>query len=96
MVVLVVHIISQAQANLARRARKSVYIEYMRDFVRIIMSKFEVLQANKLSKDFERWKPIFNIRRACNLRVEKMRFIGDTTAKLLIDGLKVVAIIAVL
>ncbi len=95
-VVLVVHVISQAKANQARRVRKWVYVEYMRDFIRIIMSKFEVLQSNKIAQDLEKQEPVFEVWKACNLKVEKMRFVGDLTAKLLIDWLKVVAIIAVL
>jgi len=57
----------------------------MRDFIRIIMSKFEVLQSNKIAQDLEKQEPVFEVWKACNLKVEKMRFVGDLTAKLLID-----------
>lgn len=94
--VIVVYIITQTKANAFRRIRREYYIEYMRDFVKVIMSKFEILQTWQLQHELDRFENQFPRWYRVNKKIETLRFTSEWFSVVMIDWLRVFAIISVM
>ncbi len=86
------HVLGQSQVNVYRRIRKGIYVEYMRDFVKMIMSKFEILQANKFGNESEKMSKKFEKRFLLNKKTERVRFLPDAYSLFIIEWLKIASI----
>ncbi len=89
--IITIYIITQKTANKTRNVRKIVQVEIARDIVRIIMSKFEILQSNNPHEfdKYDKWQEIWL---KCNEKVETYRVISDTHTTIWINGLKIFSI----
>lgn len=91
-IIISVYVKTQNFANKERRGRKYLHVEYMGHMVKMIMSKFEVLQSWNIGRDFVSYPTMFSQWYNHNKRIENMRFIGEGFAVLIVDGLKIFAI----
>lgn len=94
-VILVVYIKLQMIAFDYRRSRHVLYIDYMRDFVKIIMSKFETLQSDNFSRDTQWRDASFQKRIDINYYIEMTYAWWEIFAVIIIDALKLIAIASV-
>ena len=94
--VILVYILTQKKANHHRRIRREYYIQYMSDFVKIIMSKFEILQTGNSSKELSKFDVQFPRRYEQNKKIETMRYLSEAFSVSMIDGLRVFAMISVI
>mgnify|MGYP003867987123 CR=1 FL=1 len=93
--VVFVYVIAQHKANVYRRRRRKSYIAYMGDFVKIIMSKFEILQSWKIKLEFWKFNQHFDDRYEANKWTQTMHFISESFSVFLIDALRILAILSV-
>ncbi len=91
-----IYIITQNKANIYRRARKLILIDYERQFVRLVMSKFEVLQNWKIDHEIESQDPLFDRREENNRPIDHQRTIWWISASLTVDWLRILAIAVIL
>lgn len=94
--IIVMYVFSQNRANMWRRKRKILHIQYMRELVRVIMSKFEVLQHGHVEKDLRKHAYIFGRWYRYNRHIENMHVLWESVSVFVVDGLKILSIVIVL
>lgn len=83
----------QRKALWYRRQRISNNIWIMRNFVKVLMAKFEVLQNQKWQKEYESISKEINKNRELNIKVRNIWIITDISLRLLIDWAKIFVIL---
>ena len=86
------YIYTQKRANSYRKERKLLEIEYDRDVVKVIMSKFEVLQNNRIAKEVGKYTGRFQQWYDINKRTEMRRRVSESSSITLLNGLRIIAV----
>jgi ABC-type multidrug transport system fused ATPase/permease subunit len=94
--ILWIYIYSQNKANIYRRLRKTILIAYERDFVRLIMSKFEVLQNWRINDEINKQARYFKEWEENNMHIDSRRTVGGISSVFTIQWLRVLAISAII
>ena len=92
---LLMHVKMQNQANLWRRKRKEVHVQISRTLVRQIQSKNEIIQSQKNEREVNLYNAYTEQIDEANKHVMKYKLYWDTVSKVLIDWIKVIAILSV-
>lgn len=90
------YVVSQMKANEARRERKVLWVGQSRDMIRIIMSKFEVLQNGKIIDEIKKQKKIFIDWYGINKKIDLQKLISEWGAMILIEGVRILALVSLL
>lgn len=95
LLILLVYIYWESYNQKYRKDRKKMHVEYNKDTIKIIMSKFEILQNSKINLETKKMSSYIPTRYEFNKKINNWKAKSDITSILLIEWIRIIIILSI-